>query len=56
MFENVYGLNFSVKSFADRRWTITKEQNLYTSIGFELTEILPENVAINLQEILNDID
>ena len=38
----------SVKSFADRRWTITKEQNLYTLIGFELTEILkPEYRYIN---------
>lgn len=38
----------SVKSFADRRWTITKENNLYTLIGFSLTETLqPEYRYIN---------
>ena len=38
----------SVKSFADRRWTTTKENNLYTSIGFSLTETLqPEYRYIN---------
>lgn len=32
-----------VKSFADKRWTIDKENNLYTKIGFKLTkEINPE--------------
>lgn len=29
-----------VKSFADRRWTVNKENNLYTSIGFKLDEVL----------------
>ena len=29
-----------VKSFADRRWTLDKDNNLYTKIGFELTEVL----------------
>jgi len=27
-------------SFADRRWTLNSENNLYTSIGFKLTKIL----------------
>ena len=32
-----------VKSFADKRWTIDKENNLYTKIGFKLTkELNPE--------------
>lgn len=30
-----------VKSFADRRWTLNEEDNLYTKLGFELTQILP---------------
>lgn len=29
-----------VKSFADRRWTIDKDNNLYTKLGFELDSIL----------------
>lgn len=29
-----------VKSFADRRWTVDKDNNLYTKIGFNLSEIL----------------
>lgn len=29
-----------VKSFADRRWTVTKDNNLYTKLGFNLTDIL----------------
>ena len=29
-----------VKSFADRRWTLDKDNNLYTKIGFNLSEIL----------------
>lgn len=38
----------SVKSFADRRWTINKENNLYTKIGFKLTkELNPEYRYIN---------
>ncbi|MBP3631249.1 MAG: hypothetical protein J6J23_07215, partial [Clostridia bacterium] len=38
----------SVKSFADRRWTVTSEKNLYTLIGFSLTGILqPEYRYIN---------
>lgn len=28
-----------VKSFADRRWTLNATENLYTKLGFELTEI-----------------
>jgi hypothetical protein len=30
----------SVKSFADRRWTISEENNVYTQLGFELTDVL----------------
>lgn len=30
----------SVKSFADRRWTLSEKENLYTNIGFTLTKIL----------------
>jgi len=30
-----------VKSFADRRWTINYENNVYTKIGFKLIKILP---------------
>lgn len=30
-----------VKSFADRRWTTDKDSNLYTKLGFCLTEVLP---------------
>ena len=29
-----------VKSFADRRWTINKDNNLYTNLGFILTDVL----------------
>ena len=29
-----------IKSFADRRWTLTSEKNLYTKLGFILTEVL----------------
>ena len=29
-----------VKSFADRRWTLDKDDNLYTKLGFNLEEIL----------------
>lgn len=30
----------AVKSFADRRWTLTPDNNLYTKLGFKLTEVL----------------
>lgn len=30
-----------VKSFADRRWTLNVEDNLYTKLGFKLDKILP---------------
>ena len=32
-----------VKSFADRRWTLDKDNNLYTKLGFTLTEELKPN-------------
>ena len=31
----------SVKSFADRRWTLRKENNIYVQLGFKLDDILP---------------
>ena len=34
-----------VKSFADRRWTINEQNNLYTNIGFKLEEILTPNYS-----------
>ena len=38
----------TVKSFADRRWTLNSEDNLYISLGFKLTKILkPEYRYIN---------
>lgn len=37
-----------VKSFADRRWTLSKEHNVYTELGFELAEILkPDYKYVN---------
>ena len=30
----------SVKSFADRRWTLSEENNVYTQLGFKLAKIL----------------
>lgn len=30
-----------VRSFADRRWTLSVDRNLYTNLGFELDSILP---------------
>ena len=29
-----------IKSFADRRWTLDKDDNIYTKLGFELVSIL----------------
>lgn len=40
-----------VKSFADRRWTLSKERNVYTELGFELVEELkPDYRYINGQK------
>ena len=37
----IYNYNPSeVKSFADRRWTLDKDNNLYTKLGFQLDKIL----------------
>jgi hypothetical protein len=37
-----------VKSFADLRWTINKDNNLYTKLGFEVDEILkPDYKYVN---------
>ena len=32
-----------IKSFADRRWTLDKDNNLYTKLGFKLDKILEPN-------------
>lgn len=38
----------SVKSFADRRWTINEENNLYVKLGFKVDEILkPDYKYVN---------
>lgn len=34
-----------VKSFADRRWTTSMNDNLYTKIGFKLETVLPPDYA-----------
>lgn len=34
-----------VKSFADRRWTINQDNNLYTKLGFKLDKILPPDYS-----------
>lgn len=40
-----------VKSFADRRWTLSKEHNVYTELGFELAEELaPDYRYVNGQK------
>jgi hypothetical protein len=33
----------SIVSFADRRWTPNADNNLYTKLGFELTNIVKPN-------------
>ena len=38
-FVKVYNPSY-VKSFADRRWTLDKDNNLYTKLGFKLDKIL----------------
>jgi hypothetical protein len=32
-----------IKTFADRRWTVDKDSNLYTKLGFKLDKILSPN-------------
>ena len=40
-----------VKSFADRRWTLDKDNNLYTKLGFKLDKILePDYRYVNGKE------
>ena len=40
-----------VKSFADRRWTLSKEENVYTKLGFTLSEELrPDYRYVNGQK------
>ena len=40
-----------VKSFADRRWTLSEKDNLYTSIGFELADVTkPDYRYVNGQK------
>jgi hypothetical protein len=46
-FKNHYS-PIKVKSFADRRWTLNKDNNLYVKLGFTLTDVLkPEYRYIN---------
>lgn len=41
-----------IKTFADRRWTVYGDDNLYTKLGFQLTEILkPEYRYITSSDI-----
>lgn len=41
----------SVKSFADRRWTLSEESNVYTQLGFDLAEVLrPDYRYVNGQK------
>ena len=37
----IHYIPLKIKSFADRRWTINIENNLYTKLGFKLDRILP---------------
>lgn len=40
-----------IKSFADRRWTLNKDNNLYTILGFELDNVLsPDYRYVNGQK------
>ena len=43
-FINEYNPEY-VKSFADRRWTLDKDNNLYTKLGFTLEEIEPPDYS-----------
>ena len=46
-FKNHYN-PIKIKSFADRRWTLNRENNLYVKLGFTLTNVLnPEYRYIN---------
>ena len=46
-FKNHYN-PIKVKSFADRRWTLNKDNNLYVKLGFTLTDVLkPEYRYVN---------
>ena len=38
-----------IKSFADRRWTLDKDNNLYTKLGFKLNKILDPDYEYVLQ-------
>ena len=49
-FLTVYSPKY-VKSFADRRWTLSEENNLYTNLGFKLGKIIsPDYRYINGQK------
>jgi hypothetical protein len=40
-----------VKSFADRRWTLDKDDNLYTKLGFKLDKILKPDYKYVIENI-----
>ncbi len=40
-----------VKSFADRRWTVNKDNNLYTKLGFKLDKILKPDYKYTIENI-----
>lgn len=40
-----------VKSFADRRWTTNKDNNLYTKLGFKLDKILKPDYKYTIENI-----
>ena len=40
-----------IKSFADRRWTLDKDCNLYTKIGFKLDKILKPDYKYTIENI-----
>ena len=40
-----------VKSFADRRWTFDKNNNLYTKLGFKLDKILKPDYKYVIENI-----
>ena len=40
-----------IKSFADRRWTVNKDENFYTKIGFKLVDVLPPSYTYYNEKI-----
>ena len=40
-----------MKSFADRRWTLDKNNNLYTKLGFKLDEVLKPDYKYVIENV-----